>query len=126
MIRDPDLIRQLLLFAQACPVTPPYPAVLPLPGYTDDQVVLAHLDQLISAGLIDGKVLRGPEMFYAANVRGLTWFGHDFAEAAANQTLWQKAVAAARQKALPMSVEVLSELLKGLAVAAAAAVSSRL
>lgn len=115
MIRDFDLIRKMLLEIQAMPAgsetfTLSYPEEFP------QSVVDEHASILIDAGLIEGKVLRkAMGKIAAVNIRGLTWAGHDFIDAAKNESIWGKAFAFVKEKGGAVTFEVLKELLKVLA-----------
>jgi hypothetical protein len=47
-------------------------------------------------------------------VTGLTWEGHDFIEAARNETVWRKAMQIVVEKGGGITLEVMKELLKKL------------
>jgi len=92
MRRDMDLIRKLLFHfegressAMECDTR--------IEGY-DDTTVRKHLLLLAQAGLIVFEAERStstPERMIRVYPFGLSWAGHDFLEAARNDTLWQRA-----------------------------------
>lgn len=115
MIRDFELIRKILKsVAEEAPAGCAY-FTLTFPGEYEDRVVWAHIELLIEAGLLEGKVSRAMSGIAGVMVRGLTWAGHDFLEAASAEPLWQKAFSTVKEKGGVMTFEVLKELLKSLA-----------
>lgn len=83
MKRDMDLIRLLLLQIEG-------EEGLDLSGYTREQV-LCHKSLLIEAGLAHGSVMEDGSGEPAAVVTTrLSWEGHEFLDAARNQSLWDK------------------------------------
>lgn len=90
MKRDMDLIRKLLLYLEEMD---PYNREVPIriDGYGLDQIEY-HGYLLVDAGLATGVDRttfenRQPEYF----LTGLTWAGHEFLDAARNETNWKKA-----------------------------------
>jgi hypothetical protein len=108
MKRDMDLIRLLLL---QCEGEEPKPD---LSSYTEEQQVY-HAALLVEAALIHGAVLKDGEghLVGAAMVR-LTWAGHEFLDAARNETIWRKAGERIKKAGVQVTVAVLEELLKKL------------
>ena len=83
MKRDVDVVRRLLLRAEAAD------------GQVsiDDAVETYHVRLMLDAGLVDGRISEeitadAPRHSYIHN---LTWAGHDFLDAARDDTLWKKA-----------------------------------
>lgn len=89
MRRDDDLIRKLLL---AIEETDEPPDSIKIEGY-EELIVNRHLELLEEAGYIEATPLRSamPPYLMAVHVERLTWDGHDFLEAARNETVWKKA-----------------------------------
>lgn len=87
MQRDMDLIRQVLLSAEA---GPPYPAI---EGYTEGAIKY-HRMLAIDHGLLKGTVqpvhTHPTEIPGAVIVRDVTWEGHDFIDAVREDTKWNK------------------------------------
>ena len=88
MKRDLDLVRQLLLKIEALPPIPPVQYRI---GEVEDPVLLKHLEMLIAAGLVDGKIsqshgTRGDVI----TISGLTWEGHEWIETVRSQDLWNE------------------------------------
>jgi hypothetical protein len=85
MKRDMDLIRTIMLEAEKCPSLEG--CRVEIPGRTREDLYynakLAH-----EAGFIDARFLPGSTDFH---VLRLTYEGHEFLDAARNDTLWAKA-----------------------------------
>jgi hypothetical protein len=109
MNRDMDLVRAIL--SKVAEKLPPI-------GYLQDRVSIegydaatidGHIALLIEAGFLEGKVNK------AANVvaiTGLPWKGHDFIDAARDDTTWAKAKATILKHGASLSFDVLLEVLK--------------
>jgi len=113
MKRDMELIRKMVLtledtsggFA---------PAELHIDGYTDEQIGY-HAYLMIQAGLATGSDVTdmgssGPE----AILTSLTWAGHEFADAARDETRWKKAMGIVKEKSESVTLAVLTQLLTAL------------
>src|SRR5687768_4524948 len=111
MKRDMELIRKILLAAEEGKGIKK--GLRPeIDGY-EDEVVQSHVGLLRQKGLvnaIDASSLDGE----AYIITGLTWEGHDFIEAARNETVWRKAVQVVMEKGGGITLEVMKELLKKL------------
>ena len=108
MLRDFNLIREILLQAEKAPSDEPMQSLNVAKG-TDESVVGEHLEIMIEAGLIEGEVLsRSPLGFV---ITRLTWAGHDFLENARNDTIWKKVMAEAKAKGTSLTMTVLNGLL---------------
>lgn len=118
MKRDFELVRKIIISIAEAPAGCAYFS-LTFPGEYQDKVVFAHLELLIEAGLIEGKVQRVMSGIHSVRIRDLTWAGQDFYEAAVQDTLWKKAWITVQEKGAAMTFEVLKELLKRLALSAA-------
>ena len=90
MKRDMDLLRQMLLLLEATSATEEYGGRrLSVDGY-DEYTIAEHGRLLLDAGLIEGEVIAtfgGPPRLW---IRRLTWGGHEFLDAARNDTVWAK------------------------------------
>lgn len=85
MKRDMDLIRAILLEVEKS--TSPEGCQINLPGHSPGELYYnAQLAQ--EAGLIDARFLPNSDAFH---VLRLTYAGHEFLDAARNDTLWVKA-----------------------------------
>jgi hypothetical protein len=109
MKRDMNLIRLLLLEVEAEEPKPD------LSAFTQDQQVY-HMALCIEAGLIDGSIINNNQGYPAgtAAIR-LTWKGHEFLDAAKNDTLWKNAAEKIKKTGLSVSLSLLEDLLKKLA-----------
>jgi len=112
MKRDLDLIRKMLLAIEGAPSG--YAPNLTFAGYTDEQVGY-HAYLLIDAGLARGADItthgsEGPE----AIVQSLTWEGHEFIDAARDDSRWQKAKSIIAEKGGGITLDLLKALLVSL------------
>lgn len=90
MKRDIELLRRILREVEGFePGTSGY--VVTFPDEYPDSLVNEHIELLIEAGLLSGRVLRGSAGLSAVHVTRLTWLGHDFLDASRNEGLWAKA-----------------------------------
>jgi hypothetical protein len=110
MKRDMDLIRVMLLEVEKS--TSPGGCQINLPGHSPEELYYnAQLAQ--EAGLIDARFARGATDFH---VLRLTYAGHEFLDAARNDTLWVKAKETVINKTGSLTVEglkiALSTLIK--------------
>ena len=87
MKRGMELIRLLLLNLESEEEPNRHKRTLPS-GY-DKPTVDYHYALLIEAGLVDGKVVKGNERIVETYVSRLTWNGHEFLDAARNETGWR-------------------------------------
>lgn len=118
MKRDFELVRKIVSAIADTPAGSPY-FTLTFPGEYDDSVVFEHIELLIDGGLVEGEVQRVMSGIHAVTIRGLTWAGQDFYEAAATDTLWKKAFSVVKERGGTMTFDVLKELLKRLSLSAA-------
>lgn len=108
MKRDMDLIRLLLLDTEGEEPKPD------LSAFNMPQLVY-HSALLVEAGLVHGTVIESGESQPAAvETLRLTWAGHEFLDAARNETIWKKAGEKIKQSGVQVTVSVLEELLKKL------------
>lgn len=105
LIRDMELVRQLLIYAAENTG-----GLLPAdqPGSTDHspQVVAYHIDIMVERGLL--KAVR-----YADGTWGIeqvTWEGQDFLQAAQDDTIWDKAKAQGGKHFGSLPLEIVKEL----------------
>jgi hypothetical protein len=106
MKRDMELVRLQLMRVEG---EQPAPDMSP---YTEDQKVY-HMALCIEAGLVDGVVVPNETGYPAATsaVR-LTWKGHEFLDAARNDTVWRKTLAHVKKAGVAVTLPVLEDLLK--------------
>lgn len=113
MTRDMELIRKI--FAEIQKWDHANLNYVEIPG-VDEAVVARHLEMLLRAELIEG-IISDPmdQPFPSIKVKDLSWSGHDFASALANDGVWKKireTFPAAELKKMPLSV--IAEVAKGL------------
>ena len=96
MRRDHDLIRAIILHIEDYPHGE-YPPQLPwIEGYSDEQIGY-HCYLILEAGLGRGFPFeREGALSPDARILGLTIKGHEFAEAARNNTVWNRTTAWAK------------------------------
>jgi hypothetical protein len=110
MRRDFDLIRTILREVEDAP------GLAGLTSFTyagyDDNIVAEHIEILIDAGLLRGKVNRYLGGGASTRVSGLTWAGHDFLESMKDEGIWAKAKDTILKPIGGVAFDVLSEWLK--------------
>lgn len=116
MKRDLELVRKILLTIEDSPGG--YAPDLKIDGYTDSQIGY-HAYLIIDAGLAHGSDISSmgrdsPE----GMITNLNWAGHEFAEAARDDTRWKKAMNIVKDKSGSVTMDVLKELLTSLMKAA--------
>jgi hypothetical protein len=106
MKRDMDMVRQLLLDAEAHDNKPPFLA-------TSQPDAVYHISLLKEAGLMNA-VVRNNEYGLPSDavIMGLTWAGHDFLDAARDDTIWKKAKDAILKPGISWTFSILTERLK--------------
>ena len=110
MKRDMDLVRLILLEIEKSSEDPRAEIRLQIPDYTFEQVSY-HVMILHEAGLVEADDLSTMGSGSVWLPRRLTWSGHEFLDAARNDSIWKKA----KEKASSMNFELLKELLLNLA-----------
>jgi hypothetical protein len=105
MKRDMNLIRFLLLDTEG---EDPKPDLSP---YSEEQKVY-HSALLIEAGLVDGRIIGGSngEPVGTVTLR-LTWAGHEFLDAARNDTIWHKAGERIKKSGVDVTMSLTKEIL---------------
>jgi hypothetical protein len=85
MKRDMDLIRLLLLEVESGEKPEA------MDHYTEEQI-LYHCELAIEADLLDGQVVHGAQGdAVGARIQRLTWGGHEFLDAAREDSVWSQA-----------------------------------
>jgi hypothetical protein len=88
MKRDMDLVRNIMLKAESLPPGPP---ILYRVSEVEDLVLLHHLELLIEAGLLRGKITRSQgSRGDVIGVSGLTWEGHEWIETVRSDRVWEE------------------------------------
>ena len=110
MKRDMELIRKMVLALEDEP-TGFAPRDLNFPGYTSEQIGY-HAHLLIEGGYAKGfdatnHDSSGPE----AVLTSLTWKGHEFVDAARDESRWKKATGIVKEKSGSVTIDVLTQLL---------------
>jgi len=110
MKRDLDLVRAILKDVENAPAgkTIIQPT---LEGYGDKDIG-EHVWLLADAGLIDAEVTRTMRGPYTILIRRLTWRGHDFIDAAKNDSVWNQVKGKILKHVGGVTFDVLLELLK--------------
>ncbi len=108
-----ELIRKMVLAIEDAPQGYA-PDDLGIEGYPPEQIDY-HTYLLLDARLADGERIDtmesdGP----AAKLMNLTWAGHEFADAARDETRWKKAMAVVQEKGGSVTLSVLTQLLTAL------------
>jgi hypothetical protein len=89
MKRDMDLVRDIMLKVEALPPGPP---VLYRVGEVEDLVLLNHLEMLIDAGLVRGKISRSQgARGDVIGISSLTWVGHEWLDVVRDPRVWDEA-----------------------------------
>lgn len=110
MKRDMELIRRLALAIEAAPGGYA-PDRFDIVGYSDEQVGY-HGHLMVQAGLAEGfDVSLTGGSAPAAMLSSLTWSGHEFCEAARDDTRWKNAMKIVKDKGGSVTVSVLTQLL---------------
>jgi hypothetical protein len=111
MKRDFDLIRRLMKDIENMPAGKRYTDISYLTEY-DPDTVYAHIALLLEAGLIEGKTVNLMRGIGGVMIDGLTWDGHDFLDAAKDDTIWSKAKETVLKPTAAITFELLRDWLK--------------
>jgi hypothetical protein len=107
MKRDMELVRLLLLEVEG--------EEKPDLSKYAEEVQVYHMALLIEAELIDGSVVSGSNGYPAAtHAIRLTWKGHEFLDAARNETIWKKALAKVKESGASITLSLLQQVLTNL------------
>ncbi len=87
MKRDMDLCRKILLAAEEQTSVPD--GFLEIDGYAQE-LVAYNVELLADEGLVEASVIKSQSEPIGAVVLRLTWAGHDFLDAARNETVWNR------------------------------------
>ena len=108
MKRDMDLVREILLALEDAPFNGG-PLKMKNPNHPADEISY-HVMLLHQAGLIHAFDFSGDE-FTDWRPAYLTWQGHEFLEAAKDDTRWNRAKSQFKDKGVPLVFDVLKSLL---------------
>lgn len=117
MKRDPEIVRKLLIFFEEKTGDKLVEAKSISIDSHDTDTIQYHLDLMYEAGFLSCETANSStsdRLIYALPFR-LTWKGHEFLDAARNDTIWSKAKEVLGNKSLTVSFEVLNQLLTRLA-----------
>lgn len=89
MKRDMDLVRKILLECEAAEDTR-QPIAIRIDGYADHEISY-HVQLMGEAGLLDVVNFSNSRSGSVYEAKRLTWEGHEFLDAARNDTTWNKA-----------------------------------
>jgi hypothetical protein len=109
--RDMDIVRHLLLWVES-------DYSYQLPSELSREQLGYHTQILIDAGFVEGTVRysnrrrHAPDVFH---IQRLTWAGHDFLDAARNDTVWHTAREKVLKSGASWTFDLLKETLKALA-----------
>lgn len=104
MKRDMDLVREIMLKVEALPPGPP---VLYRIGEVEDLVLLNHLEMLIEAGLVRGKISRSQgSRGDVIGISTLTWEGHEWIDTVRDPRVWDETIAALQESGASPSFEL--------------------
>jgi hypothetical protein len=109
MKRDMDLVRKILLAIEASE-RPLDSTLIRISGYAGDSIT-EHMRLLNEAGLIEGIASYSVEHRLKWIELRLTWGGHDFLDAARNETLWNDTMVMVRTQSGSVAFDVLKRLL---------------
>ena len=109
MKRDMELCRKILFTIEERYVSTAIHG-LKIDGYTTEEVAY-HCKLLHEAGLIkDCKIIYASNRIVSFGVSSLTWEGHDFLDKIREDTIWNKTKGLIKDKALPMTLDVIKEI----------------
>jgi DNA-binding HxlR family transcriptional regulator len=104
MKRDMDLIRKVLMTVEEQPLD--YGGLeLSIDGY-DRETIAEHVRMLAKSGYIEATDVSTMDRGTDWRPKRLTWQGHDFLEAARNDTIWSKAKAKITELGVGFSMEI--------------------
>lgn len=111
---DMNLVRKILLEIENRELGRIYTDI-EIDSYSREQIYY-HCYIMLQEGLIEGTMY--PELLCGTSPqaipKNLTWKGHEFIEAARNDTLWKKAITIAQEKGVSITIPVISQLLTSL------------
>jgi Hypothetical protein (DUF2513) len=109
--RDLDLVR--LILREIEEKQPPGVSIqdISIDGY-DLQTVYAHVGLMINGGLVDGELIEAMIGTVGVLIRSLTWKGHDFIDAASDESIWTKTKTNVAKHGPAVTFDILLEMLK--------------
>jgi hypothetical protein len=110
MKRDMELIKKILIEFEQEEVFPPREGKMTVGGY-DNAIVDYHIVLLEESGLITGDIYYGEDREIYNSCLRLTWYGHEFLDAAKNEGLWNKVKAKMKEKSIDLPFTIFRESL---------------
>ena len=108
MKRDMELVRRVLLEIEQSTNVDDW-IDLGIEGYSPEEISY-HVKILAEAGLLEAQDLTTNDEF-EWKPKSLTWKGHEFLDAARNETVWKKTTDLVKDKGGSIPFEVLKDLL---------------
>lgn len=108
---NPDIAREILIEMEKAP--PNRQADIDLPHVSTDEMI-EYIELLNEAGLIEAKLMQGrldSARIYRATLIRLTYEGHQFLEAARNDSLWERAKSHVQKSGGAMTLSIMKALL---------------
>jgi len=104
MKRDMNLVRLILLEQEG--------ETVDFSGYTENQIVY-HAALAIEANLVHGSIIEDEHgQPRGTAILRMTWAGHDFLDAAKNDTIWKKVTGGINEKGLSLTFDLLKSSLE--------------
>lgn len=110
MKRDMDLIRKIAFHIEETPA-PLISSEFLIEEYDQSQIGY-HCDLMHEAGLIKADDLNYVGEFTVVQIYRLTWSGHEFVDAARNETVWNSVTKHVKDTAVSVTFDGLKSLLK--------------
>lgn len=111
MKRDPELIRVILKDLQGVSLGEIIEDTKYHEKY-DEAVVREHMRLLIEEGFVQGRTQGDRGRISYVSLERLTWKGHDFLDAAQDNSVWQKAKESVLKPGVSFTFDILLEWLK--------------
>ena len=110
MKRDIDLVRKILLAVEQGEGVIGYDTELEVEGYSREEIDY-HIEIMGEAGLLVASIQRFMGGEYVVNLERMTWEGHEFLDAARNESFWSQAKAKALETTGGLGFEALKAFL---------------
>jgi len=117
VVRDDDLVREILLKIEASQESPLTIDGLGINDW-DSKAVGYHLQLLHEAGLIVANFAYADNVVYSALIERLTWDGHEFLNAIRSDTVWAKTKSKITETVGTASIEVVKAVASAVALKA--------
>lgn len=112
MKRDMDLVRQILLWAEAKDAGRLYRLDVEIDGY-DHLTVAKHVELMQDRGLVEANVLGFQEHggAFEAKIERITWDGYEFLDLARNTSIWTGTMDEMKSRGVGFSIDVAKAIL---------------